>query len=307
MASRDSGRPAAAWRAVLVRRQHGQADEIMSRACAMSEGTLRPGHPDIASCLRLQAITRDEVGDLAGARGFENAGSRLPKRRSEASIHASRFSSTISPTASRTWANSRPRARCTRGPARLTLAGSVQTTTAHGRLFNQSLLDSELGDFAEARRGLQQAMTTWTRVLGPSHPNVARADDALARESCRVRAADEEALHYYARALEIRRRALGPQHNLVALTLSNMAAALESSRTVTCGPRALERGDRESGSAAERSRPARRARHSRQDPGATGPGRDGRARRSSGAAICGRRCSARRTRPWPRAKWRSPR
>ena len=45
----------------------GQADDTMSRACAMSEGTLRSGHPAIASCLRLQAITRDEVGDLTGA------------------------------------------------------------------------------------------------------------------------------------------------------------------------------------------------------------------------------------------------
>ena len=86
--------------------------------------------------------------------------------------------------------------------------------------------DIELGDFAEARRGLQQAMTAWTRVLGPSHPNVARATSALAGVLSR-QGRDQEALAYYERALEIRRRALGPQHNLVALTLSSMAAVLE--------------------------------------------------------------------------------
>jgi tetratricopeptide (TPR) repeat protein len=38
-----------------------QADGVMDRACVMTEGTLRDGHPEIANCLRLQAITRDEV------------------------------------------------------------------------------------------------------------------------------------------------------------------------------------------------------------------------------------------------------
>ena len=32
------------------------------------------GHPEIASCLRVQAITRDEVGDLTGALGLRERG-----------------------------------------------------------------------------------------------------------------------------------------------------------------------------------------------------------------------------------------
>ncbi len=54
------------------------------------------------------------------------------------------------------------------------------------------------------------------------------AGDERARQELLSRQGrDDEALVYYAQALEIRRRALGPQHNLVALTLSNMAAVLE--------------------------------------------------------------------------------
>ena len=106
-----------------------KADETMSRACAMSEGTLRPGHPEIASCLRLQAVARKKSATLPELGRFENAGSLSPKRRSEASIHVSRSSSTISRTATRAWVNFRPPARCMRGPARHMPVGSVPTIT----------------------------------------------------------------------------------------------------------------------------------------------------------------------------------
>ena len=199
----------------------------MFRACAMSEGTLRPGHPEIASCLRVQAITRDEVGDLTGALGLRERGlaiaeAALGNEHPRVAIQLSDLAN------SRQFLGEFSTARALYARARQTYARRLgpDNNGATAAWFNQSLLDSELGDFAEARRGLQQAMTTWTRVLGPSHPNVARATSSLARVLSR-QGRDQEALPYYERALEIRRRALGPQHNLVALTLSNMAAALE--------------------------------------------------------------------------------
>ena len=205
----------------------GQADDTMSRACAMSEGTLRSGHPAIASCLRLQAITRDEVGDLTGAlrlreRGLAIAEAALGNEHPRVAIQLSDLAN------SRQFLGDFPTARALYARARLTYARRLgpDNNGATAVLFNQSMNDIELGDFAEARRGLQQAMTAWTRVLGPSHPNVARATSALAGVLSR-QGRDQEALAYYERALEIRRRALGPQHNLVALTLSSMAAVLE--------------------------------------------------------------------------------
>ena len=205
----------------------GQADDMMSRACAMSEGTLRSGHPEIASCLRLQAITRDEVGDLTGALGLRERGlaiaeAALGNEHPRVAIQLSDLAN------SRQFLGDFSTARALYARARQTYARRLgpDNNGATAAWFNQSLLDSELGDFAEARRGLQQAMTTWTRVLGPNHPNVGRATSSLAGVLSR-QGRDQEALPYYERALEIRRRALGPQHNLVALTLSNMAAALE--------------------------------------------------------------------------------
>jgi CHAT domain-containing protein/tetratricopeptide (TPR) repeat protein len=204
-----------------------QADETMSRACAMSQGTLRPEHPEIASCLRLQAITREEVGDIAGARALRERGltiaeAALGREHPRVAIQLNDLAN------SQKFLGEFSTARSLYARARQTYARRLgpDNNGATAARFNQSLLDSELGDFAEARRGLQQAMTTWTRVLGPNHANVGRATNALAGVLSRE-GRDEEALPYYARALEIRRRALGPQHNLVALTLSNMAAALE--------------------------------------------------------------------------------
>ena len=203
------------------------ADEAMARACAMSEDTLRRGHPAIASCLRLRADTREQVGDYASGRALRERGRDI----AEAALGSNHPRVAIQ---LNDLANSYQnlgefsRARTLYGMARQTYARRLgpdnNGSTAAG--FNEALLDGELGDFAEARRGLQQAIATWTRVLGPSHANVGRATSALAGVLSSEGRVDE-ALTYYARALEIRRRALGPEHSLVARTLSNMAAALE--------------------------------------------------------------------------------
>jgi CHAT domain-containing protein/tetratricopeptide (TPR) repeat protein len=204
-----------------------QADDMMSRACAMSEGTLREGHPEIANCLRLHANTRDEVGDATGARALRERGlaiaeAALGNEHPRVGFQLNDLANSLQilrefSTARRLYSRALQTYARRLGPD-----NNVGTAAR----FNQALLDSELGDFAEARRGLQQAMAKWTRVLGPDDANVGRAMNALAGVLARE-GRDHEALHYYARALEIRRRALGPQHNLVALTLSNMAAALE--------------------------------------------------------------------------------
>jgi CHAT domain-containing protein/tetratricopeptide (TPR) repeat protein len=194
----------------------------------MTEGTLREGHPEVANCLRLRAITRDEVGDQAGAlalrqRALAIAEEALGKEHPRLGFH-------LNDLANSQWNDfgefSTARALYTRAIQTFAHRLGPDNNMATAAQFNQALLDSELGDFAQARRGLQQAMARWTRALGPNDANVGRAMNALAGVLVRE-GRNQEALPYYERALEIRRRALGPQHNLVAVTLSNMAAALE--------------------------------------------------------------------------------
>lgn len=203
------------------------ADETMSRACAMTEGTLREGHPELANCLRLQALTRYDVGDQAGARAlrerslaiaetaFGNEHPRLGFHLNDLALSEWDFGEFST--------------------ARLLYTRAIQTyarrlgpdnNMATAAQFNQALLDRDLGDFAQARRSLQQAMAMWRRVLGPDDANVGRAMNAFAGVLTRE-GRNPEAFSYYERALTIRRRALGPQHNLVALTLTDMAATLE--------------------------------------------------------------------------------
>lgn len=205
----------------------GQADEIMSRACQMTEGTLRPGHPEIASCLRLQAITRDEIGDLAGARALRERGvtiaeAALGREHPRVAIQLNDLANSYQNLGE--FSN----ARALYARARRAYAGRLgpDNNGATAAWYNQALLDARLGDYAEAQRGLRRAMATWTRVLGPDHANVGRAMSALAAIMSN-QGRDREALPYHEQALDIRRRALGPQHPLVAVTLSDMAQALD--------------------------------------------------------------------------------
>jgi CHAT domain-containing protein/tetratricopeptide (TPR) repeat protein len=204
-----------------------QADATMFRACAMTEGTLRPGHPEIANCLRLQAITKNEVGDQIGARALRERGLAI----AEATLGRDhpRVGFFLNDLAiSLVDLGDFSTARALYSKAFQTYARRLGPDNGVGTAarYNLAILDTEIGDFAEARRGLELATAAWTRALGPNHANVGRAMSALALVLSR-QGRDEEALPYFARALEIRRRALGPQHNQVAVTLSNMAEALE--------------------------------------------------------------------------------
>jgi CHAT domain-containing protein/Flp pilus assembly protein TadD len=203
-----------------------QADLTMARACAMSEGTLREGHSEISACLRLQALTRYEVGDESGARvlrerGLAIAEAALGNEHPRLGLHLNDLA--ISYQVQGEFSG----ARALYSRALQTYARRLGPDNNGGiaARFNLALLDRDLGDFTEARRGLQQAMAEWTRVRGAGDANVGRAMNALAGVLARE-GRDQEALGFYGRALEIRRRALGPQHNFVALTLSDMAAAL---------------------------------------------------------------------------------
>jgi len=215
-----------------------QADDTLSRACQMSEGTLRQGHPEIADCLRHRADARDDAGDSAGARALREralaiAEAALGTEHPRVAIQLNDLANSLQYLGEFSTARALYLRALQTYARRLGPDSSVITSAR----FNQALLNSEIGDFTEARRGLEYAVSTWTRVLGPSHANVGFAMGALAEVLSR-QGRDQEALPYFARALEIRRRALGSEHNLVAFTLSNMAAALERLGQL---PAALER------------------------------------------------------------------
>jgi CHAT domain-containing protein/tetratricopeptide (TPR) repeat protein len=109
--------------------------------------------------------------------------------------------------------------------------------------FNLGLVHLALGDVAEARRELQRAASTWEKVLGPGHVNVARALSALA-ETLAQQGGYTEARSLYERALKIRERELGVDNQLVGRTLSNLAITLAR---LDQGARALELSQRSVG------------------------------------------------------------
>ena len=203
------------------------ADQHVSRACALNESTLRPGHPEIANCLRLLALGREELSELNEAKALRERALAI----AEAAFGPDhpRVAIQLNDLAN----NYQQRgefatARTLYARARRTYAVRLGPVNNGGTAasFNQALMDIRLGDYDEGRSALRQVVATWTRALGSGHPNVARATSVLA-ESLLEEGRDSEALPYFMQALRIRERALGPDHRDVAITLSNLALTLD--------------------------------------------------------------------------------
>jgi len=200
--------------------------ETMALACVMAEATLRPEHPDIADCLRRQAAAREETGDLAGAKTLRERGVAIA-RESLGETHP-RFAVQLNDLANNfQLQNEFAPARALyeearRGyVARLGARSNGATVTS----MNLALLDARVGDYSQARQGLEQVISTWTQTLGPNHPNVARAESALA-SLLTIQGLHVQARRLHAAVLRVRERAYGPHHPLVARTLSNLAASV---------------------------------------------------------------------------------
>jgi len=83
------------------------------------------------------------------------------------------------------------------------------------------------GDSAEALPLLQEALSIQERALGPAHPGLANALNALGNTLAAM-ARHHDAQAAYERALSIREEALGTEHPGVASILANMGALLQS-------------------------------------------------------------------------------
>jgi CHAT domain-containing protein/tetratricopeptide (TPR) repeat protein len=207
---------------VLERRGDDSGAELYhQKALAMREKALGPAHPDVASSLNNLGNVRSELGDYAAARSFHER------------------ALTIRETAL--------------GPDHPDVAGSLN---------NLSVAVRDLGDHAAAWWLLERVLGIYEKVFGPAHPNVAIATHNLAtilvdlgevdggrlldERRRRVLAGTAEArglneslnsvvgldpplTSYRAaralleRAQSIKEKALGPDHNSVALTLTTLA------------------------------------------------------------------------------------
>jgi CHAT domain-containing protein/tetratricopeptide (TPR) repeat protein len=207
---------------VLERRgDDSGAEQYHQKALAMREKALGPAHPDVAASLNNLGNVRSELGDYAAARSFHER------------------ALTIRETAL--------------GPDHPDVAGSLN---------NLSVAVRDLGDHAAAWWLLERVLGIYEKVFGPAHPNVAIATHNLAtilvdlgevdggrlldERRRRVRAGTAEARGLneglnsivgidppltsfraaralLERAQSIKEKALGPDHNSVALTLTTLA------------------------------------------------------------------------------------
>lgn len=88
-------------------------------------------------------------------------------------------------------------------------------------------LDSARGRYAEARKGLEQAIELLEQLGRGEHPDVAALHDALGGVLLRNAQLDA-AVRHHARALAIRETVLGSEHPEVATTLDNLGIAAKA-------------------------------------------------------------------------------
>ena len=193
----DSPRTAATRRTVLFDGSIVQADEEMFRACAMRDGTLGPGHPEMAKCLRLQAITRDKVGDRIGAGILRERGFAIAEPTSEPSIHASASISTILANSLQDLGEfSAARALVCEGAPDGGSPARSRDDGATAARFDQAILDPEIGDFGKHIARCSSQSQHGLRVLHTEPSECGRAMNTL-EESYRLQGRDEEALPYF--------------------------------------------------------------------------------------------------------------
>ena len=214
--------------ALLSRQSLLQGDLVTAKllseeALGTAEATLRPGHPDLAWFLRVQAQPIADMGDLVRARALRERALRLAERalgsdHPDVAVQFNDLGNSL--VLEGEYAQALPLyERALRSYERRLGLESDGATTA---TYNLGIANARLGDFTEARRLFDRAIASWTRARPTNPQKVARALTALA-EMLGEEALDAEAKPIYERALKIREQTLDPTHRDVARTLTLLA------------------------------------------------------------------------------------
>jgi tetratricopeptide (TPR) repeat protein len=213
----------------------------------MAEATLRKDHPELANCLRSFALVDGELEDLSAAKSRRERGVAI----TEASLGADhpRFAVQLNDLAISFQAQgefSTARTLYERARSIYERRLGVDSNAATVVTFNLGLLYTRMGAYVDARRALDRVVATWTRILDPQHPNVARALSAVA-ELLAEQNQHARARLFYTRALRIREQCPGRRtsvrcaHALEScLDRGSTAAAAGSADAVESGAAHLE-------------------------------------------------------------------
>jgi len=210
-------------RALVLEGQATKSKDVLERAVAVAEATLRPGHPSVALYLRSLAIPLQDLGNLVEARALqERALSIIEQGFAPDSPAIAEQLNDLADTLrfQGEYTAARPLyERALNIYERRLPPGHPYTTTV---VFNLAMLNAQLGDLIQARALHQRAVAAWQKTFGSNHANVGLAlwefGQTLAEQGF-----DREALPNFEKALAIRRQAHGDKTPQVAQTLSSLA------------------------------------------------------------------------------------
>jgi CHAT domain-containing protein/tetratricopeptide (TPR) repeat protein len=203
-----------------------EARAVATRAVAIAERTLRPGHPKIARYLKYLAGACGDLGDLRGSRVLRGRALAIaetslgPDHHETAGYLIDLANVEIQlggyPAARTLYERALKIAEARLGPWHDRVATAV---------YNLAWVHDGLGDYKGARQLFVRAIGIWEHVRGRDHPFVAVGLSGLARIE-RENGSPGRALPLLERALAIRERSLGAHHRQVARTLVDLATTM---------------------------------------------------------------------------------
>ncbi|HVF06344.1 MAG TPA: FxSxx-COOH system tetratricopeptide repeat protein [Frankiaceae bacterium] len=203
------------------------ARSSLERAVAISEASLSPAHPAVATALGNLALVLKELGDAAGARPLLERAlaideAALGPAHPAVAVDLSNLAMVLKAQGDAVGARPLLERALAIDEAELGRAHPAVATT----LGNLALVLGDLGDAAGARPLLERALAINEAALGPAHPTVATTVGNLALVLKHLGDA-AGARPLLERALAIKEAALGPAHPAVATALGNLALVLQ--------------------------------------------------------------------------------
>ena len=180
----------------------------------MAEGALRAGHPDLAVYLRRLALPVYDLGEAFAARRLRERALAIAQAahgpdHPAVALQLNDLANSLTHQADYVGA----RSLFERALQIYQRLGSDGGATAAA--YNLAVVESRLGDYAEAERLYQQVIATWTKVRGPQSEDVVDGLFALA-DLREVQGQLAEAKELYEQALQIREMTVGGESLNVA-------------------------------------------------------------------------------------------
>jgi tetratricopeptide (TPR) repeat protein len=224
---------------------YAKALGLHRRARAIAEAELGPRHPDVLAMVSTEGGALFKVGSYAEAVELLTRGLATAEQAMGASSDlVGSFLTNLGLAQWRLEHHAEARAAFERGFARHVQRGSGESLEGGTIHVNLAFLLLDTGEVAAARSHAEQSVAIFTKVLGPSHPDLAMASEALATAELRS-GRPERAVVALERAAAIRAVAAGIPPNDLAATRFELAKAIVAARGSTARARKLAEAARD--------------------------------------------------------------